>query len=214
MRLSAHLGRQPEYMSLLRAFIAADISKAIQQVIQDKIEELRRTIGNTPVRWTPSQNIHLTLKFLGDISPTNVDDLIQLLRAEADICSPFDIHINRLGCFPSSKRPRVLYIGIQSPAELETLQRKIEVTTARYGSKSESRSFSPHLTIGRIRQNATPADQQKIRKALEVIKIDSPGTIRVDSIHLYKSELKPSGAVYTKLFTAPLRTVIADNPKQ
>ena len=195
-------------MSLLRTFIAVDFPPFIQQAIQHNVDNLCKAIGDS-VRWVPAKNIHLTLKFLGDVSPANADILAQMLRAEADSCPSFDVSISGLGSFPNSRQPRVLFIGIQAPAELEALQRGIESATARLGYESESRAFSPHLTIGRVRENITPSDQQRIRKSLDETKIDSLGTARVDSVHLYKSELKPSGSVYTKLFSAPLRTVIA-----
>ena len=190
----------------LRTFIAVDIDSSILEIIHQKIKSLRKAIGSSAVRWVPTSNIHLTLKFLGDVSPDSVDALTRLIHTEADSNQQFDIHIGGLGSFPNSKRPRVLFTGIQAPAELEALQRGVESATAKLGYKSESRAFSPHLTIGRVRDNITSADQQKIRKTLEEIKIDSLGTARVDSVHLYKSELKPTGAIYTKLFSAPLQT--------
>jgi 2'-5' RNA ligase len=152
----------------------------------------------------PVENIHLTLKFLGNISLPNVDFLTQILATEADSCSQFDISISGIGSFPNSKRPRVLFIGIQAPAELDALQRGVESACARLGFKSEARPFSPHLTIGRVRQTVTFAEQKRIREILEETKIDSLGTASVNSVHLYNSDLKPTGAVYTKLFSAPL----------
>ena len=190
----------------LRTFIAVDIPPTTLQSIQQKVEPLQKAIGNSTIRWVPIRNFHLTLKFLGDISPDNVDALTRILHTEADSCQRFDLHVGGLGSFPNSKRPRVLFIGIQAPAGLEALQRGIESAAAKLGYKSESRAFSPHLTIGRVRDSATSADQQRIHKAMEEVKIDSLGTARVDSVHLYKSELKPTGSVYTKLFSAPLQT--------
>jgi len=99
----------------------------------------------------------------------------------------------------------VLFVGVQAPAELEALHRGIESACARLGYESKERGFSPHLTLGRVKQDASTADQQKIRRVSAELKIDSLGTARVDSVHLYKSELKPNGAVYTQLFSAPLR---------
>jgi 2'-5' RNA ligase len=193
-------------MSLLRIFIAADIPPSLQQAIQQKVGLLRKTIGDRSVRWVPVQNMHLTLKFLGDVSPANVESLKEILRNEADSCPVFDITISRLGSFPNSKRPRVLFIGIQAPAQLEALQRGIDSATSRLGYESEARPFSPHLTIGRVKETATASDLQKIRGILDQVKIDSLGTAGVDSVHLYKSELKPGGSVYSKLYSAPLRT--------
>jgi len=203
--LNARSGQPPENMSLLRTFIAVDIPPVIQQAIQHNVDNLRKSIGDS-VRWVPVHNIHLTLKFLGDVSPANVDLLTQMLRTEADSCPSFGISISGLGSFPNSKRPRVLWVGIQAPAGLEALQRGIESATARLGYEADTRPFSPHLTIGRVKEHVTSSDQQRIRKTLEEIKIDSLGTARVDSVHLYKSELKPTGSVYTKLFSAPLKS--------
>jgi len=196
-------------MSLLRSFIAVEIPHEIQQAIHQSTANLRKGVGSL-IRWVAPENMHLTLKFLGDISPASVDILTQMLRAEADSFLCFDIHLKGIGAFPNLKRPRVIYIGIQAPAGLEALQRGIESASHRLGYESDpngGRRFSPHLTIGRVRQGASTSDQQKIRQALENIHIDSLGTARVDSVHLYKSDLKPSGPVYTKLYSVPLKKI-------
>jgi 2'-5' RNA ligase len=194
-------------MSLLRTFIAVEIPQELQQIIYRDTAHLRNRIGAL-VRWVPSGNMHLTLKFLGSISPANLDILTQMMRAEADSCQPFAMQVGGLGCFPSPKRPRVIYIGLQAPAELEALQHGIGSATTRLGYESEERGFSPHLTIGRVRQNIPASDQQKIRRALEETQIDSLGIARVDSVHLYNSDLKPTGSVYTRLFSAPLKKIL------
>ncbi|MFT3893654.1 MAG: RNA 2',3'-cyclic phosphodiesterase [Anaerolineales bacterium] len=188
----------------MRAFIAVEIPHEIQQAIYKAISNFRQATGSL-IRWVPPENMHLTLKFLGDVSASNVEMLTQMLRAEADSSHCFDIRVGGLGSFPSLRRPRVIYIGIQAPAGLEALHHGVESASRRLGYESEERAFSPHLTIGRVKQDASASDQQKIRLALENIHIDSLGTARVDSVHLFKSELKPSGSVYTKLFSAPFK---------
>lgn len=197
-------------MSLLRAFIAVDIPPEIQQTIHKKTESLRNTLGAL-VRWIPAENVHLTLKFIGDTSQASVEFLIQMLRAEADSCPAFDMQLSGLGSFPSPKRARVIYIGIQARAELEALHRGIESASRRLGYESDAnggRGFSPHLTIGRVKQNILALEQQNIRRAIEEAKIDSFGTAKIDSVHLYKSDLKPTGSVYTQLYSAPLKKVV------
>ena len=191
-------------MSRLRAFIAVEIPLDIRQNVEHATSNLRRGTGSL-IRWVAVENMHLTLKFLGDIPTANVEVLTQMIRAEADSFNCFDIHLRGIGSFPNPKRPRVIYIGIQAPAELEAFQSQLEAATRRLGYNSEERAFAPHLTIGRVRQNIPQNDQQKIRRALEASKIDSPGTATVNSVHLYKSDLKPTGPVYTKLFSAHLR---------
>ena len=191
-------------MNLLRAFIAVELPFEIRQTVCNTTSRLRNEIGAL-VRWVSIENMHLTLKFLGDVSLSNVEMLSHMLRAETDLFNCFDLHLNGLGSFPNLKRPRVIYVGIQAPAVLESLRRGIESASRRLGYESEERGFSPHLTIGRVKQNVTATEQQTIRRALEGTKIDSLGTARVDSIQLFKSDLKPTGSVYTRLYSASLR---------
>ncbi len=191
-------------MSLLRAFIAVEIPSEIQQNVYKETSNFRKGIDSL-VRWVPVENMHLTLKFLGDVSPANVESLIQMLRNEAVAISCFTIHLTGLGSFPSLRRPRVIYIGIQAPTALDGLQRGIESASRRLGYEAEERPFSAHLTLGRVKQNITAIDQQKIRRAVEGTQVDLLGSARVDSVSLYKSELKPSGSVYTRLYSAPLK---------
>lgn len=191
-------------MSLLRLFIAIEIPAEIQQNIQEKTSNLRRGLDSL-VRWVPVENMHLTLKFLGDVSPSNVEFLTQMLRNESDAVQPFSMHLAGVGSFPNPKRPRVIYIGIQAPAALDALHRGIESAARKLGYSSEDRPFSAHLTLGRVKQNITATDQQKIRRLIEGTQVDLPGTARVDSVHLYKSDLQPGGSVYTRLYSAPLK---------
>jgi 2'-5' RNA ligase len=191
-------------MSMLRAFIAVEIPAEIQQKIHRETGNLRKGIDSL-VRWVPSQNMHLTLKFLGDVSPNSVEFIKQMLRTEAENIPCFDVHLAGLGAFPNLKRPRVLYVGLQAPAALDALARGIESASRRLGYEPEERPFSAHLTLGRVRQNVNVAEQQQIRRAVEGTQIDLPGTVRVDSVHLYKSDLNPGGSVYTRIYSAPLK---------
>lgn len=193
-------------MSLLRAFIAVEIPPDIHKEIESQTAPLRVALGTSLVRWTPVTNIHLTLKFLGDISPSNAKTLAQLLTNEASQHPAFEIQFRELGVFPNSKQPHVLWIGIQAPVVLAALQHAMEAITAKLGYPVEKRPFSPHLTIGRVKQNLSPAELQRIRTALEETSIDIPGSARISAVHLFKSQLKPTGAVYTCLHSAPLQS--------
>lgn len=193
-------------MSLLRAFIAVEIPPGIHQAIEDQTASIRATLNASLVRWVPAENIHLTLKFLGDVSPSNVELLEQMLSVEVSQHRTFEMKFGGLGAFPNPKRPRVIWIGIQAPAGLEALQHGIEAATATLGYPDEQRPFSPHLTIGRVKQNISTAGMQQIRAALGKTEVGSLGTTKVSAIHLFKSDLKPTGAVYTRLFSAPLKT--------
>jgi len=192
-------------MSLLRAFIAVEIPPEVHQAIEVKTAPIRAALNKSLVRWVPTSNIHLTLKFLGDVSPANVEMLAQMLNVEVGQHQPFEMAFEGLGAFPNSKRPRVIWIGIQAPAGLEALQHGIEAATATLGYPPEKRPFSPHLTIGRVKQKVGSAGMQKIRSALEETRVGSLGSAQVTSVHLFKSDLKPTGAVYTRLFSALLK---------
>ena len=189
----------------MRAFIAIELPATTQNVIQKQTAHLRQTLGDDLIRWVPTYNTHITLKFLGDVASTHVDFLKQMLAREANIYSEFDIQFGSLGSFPTSKRPRVLWIGFHPPASLASLQGDIESEATRLGYKKEERAFSPHLTIGRVRREASSMDLQKIRAVWESIQLGNIPAARVDSVHLFKSDLKPTGSVYTKLFTVKLR---------
>jgi len=191
-------------MNLVRAFIAVELPIFLQDAIQTATAGLRKTLGPDLIRWTPAHNVHLTLKFLGDVSPANIDILKQMLTMESAQHSAFDMHVEGIGSFPTPKRPRVLWVGLNAPAALPSLAHSIETASAKLGYPAEERGFSPHLTIGRVRQNASAVDLQKIRTALEETKIGNLGVARVDAIILFKSDLQPSGSVYTHLFSAPL----------
>lgn len=191
-------------MTLLRAFIAVEIPLPIRQAILDQTESLRAALGSI-VRWVPLDNMHLTLKFIGDVSPANVDMLSQMLTNETTDCAPFSMDIGGLGSFPTPRRARVIWIGIHAPAALTSLQRGLESAAARLGYEEEARPFSPHLTIGRVRQQVSASDQRQVRAALEKTQVGALGSADVTAVHLFKSDLKSSGAEYTRLFSAPLK---------
>jgi len=191
-------------MGLLRVFIAIEISPLLQNAIEKQTAGLRRALGSDLVRWVHAENMHLTLKFIGDIASSHVDFLKQLLAREATLHSQFDLQISGLGSYPSPRKPHVLWVGLHAPADLATLQKSIEAGTTRLGYEQDERPFSPHLTIGRVRQNISPSEFPKIRAAMDNIQLGNIGIARVDSIHLIKSDLQPSGSIYTKLFSAPL----------
>ena len=191
-------------MSVIRAFIAIDLPPDVQNCLAQISEELIDQLGEKSVRWVPVENIHLTLKFLGDVSLNNLDVLKEILSSETATQKPIEISIGRLGAFPKVRRPRVIWVGIEAPPELLALQRSIEGRTIKVGYPPDERDFSPHLTLGRVSRTASPEDVRKIGDVLSTSLVGFLGAAWVKAIHLYKSDLQPSGAVYSKMFTAPL----------
>ena len=130
-----------------------------------QLEEVNRHIKSArlpgaAVRWVAVKKIHLTLKFLGDVSESNLPVLYEILRREAEKQAAFEIQVGGLGAFPSVNSPRVIWIGVEAPAELAALQHGIDVETARVGYAGEERDFSPHLTLGRIAHNASSEERR------------------------------------------------------
>ncbi len=192
-------------MSVIRAFVAIDLPVEILQHLEQVSVQLKKRLEGVPVRWVPVDNIHLTLKFLGDVSPANVDMLKKILQIEVDGHHAFEISVGGLGAYPSPHRPRVVWVGVEAPAELTAVQNGVESAMARLGYAREERPFSPHLTLGRVSRNAVGRDERLIGESIEAIKLGFLGVARVNEVHLYKSDLQPNGAVYTRLFTASLK---------
>ena len=142
-------------MSVIRAFIAIELSPEIQEKLKHLTSQLKQQLEGVPVKWVPVENIHLTLKFLGNVSITNIEVLERILEAEVSNHHPFEISVGELGAFPSTRRPRVAWVKLQAPPDLFEIQRCIEQEAARLGYAREKRSFKPHLTLGRVSRNAS-----------------------------------------------------------
>jgi 2'-5' RNA ligase len=192
-------------MSVIRAFIAIDLSPEILQRLEQVSVQLKTRLEGVPVRWVLVDNIHLTLKFLGDVSLANVEMLKKILKTEVNEHHAFEISVGGLGAFPSPHRPRVVWVGLEAPTELMAVQNGVESAMARLGYAREERPFSAHLTLGRVSRNAMGRDERLIGDAIEAIKLGFLGVARVNEVHLYKSDLHPNGAVYTRLSTASLK---------
>ena len=198
-------------MTVIRAFIAVDLSAEAQRRLQQVSQQLRRSPGAAAVRWVAPENIHLTLMFLGDVSPNNLSLLQQALLSDAQVHNRFEFSLGGLGAFPSLARPRVVWLGVQASPELAALQSAIQHSMERLGYQSEERDFSPHLTLGRVSRSAVPQDVRSLSETLqqsisqEGMRRDlATGTIAVQQVNLYRSDLRPEGPIYTILFSAPL----------
>jgi 2'-5' RNA ligase len=191
-------------MSVIRAFIAIDLSPEIQRGLDEVVGNYRAQLPNIPIRWVAASNIHLTLKFLGDVSLSNLNMLTDMIQVEISSHHQFDISVGGSGAFPNLHQPRVIWVGGEAPSELTAIQNGIEATTGRLGYAREERAFSPHLTLGRVSRNAATQDIKTISKALESTRIGFLGATCVENVHLYRSDLRPTGAVYTQIFSASL----------
>lgn len=192
-------------MTVVRAFIAVDLSAEVLGRLEYLSGQLKGRIPGTAVRWVTVKNIHLTLKFLGDVSISNLDILYKILEVEASKQPEFEIRVAGLGAFPSTNRPRVIWVGVEAPGELSGLQRGIETETSRLGYTGEERGYSPHLTLGRVSRTVTAPELRQISDALVGAKVGLLGLCLIKAVHLYRSELNPQGSIYTKLYSGELR---------
>jgi RNA 2',3'-cyclic 3'-phosphodiesterase len=192
---------------MLRSFIALEIPAEIQSAIAHATSPLKDTLRKPLIRWVASQNVHLTLKFLGDVSPANLERLAEMLAKEVAAHEMFSLSVGGLGAFPNSRRARVIWIGLDSPPALAALQRGLDAAAAQLGYPREERPFSPHLTIGRVTQAVSTADLQHICRALDSTKVGILGTVSVQAIHIFKSDLRPGGSVYTRLYGLPMKPI-------
>lgn len=191
-------------MSVIRAFIAISLTSEIHQHLDQVIKAYQNKLDRVPVRWVPAENIHLTLKFLGDVSVASLEMLTTILKNEVAGHHPFEISVGGSGAFPNNRRPRVIWVGVEAPPELAAIQNGVENAMARLGYPREERPYSPHLTLGRVSRGATLEDIRRISSALEAAKVGFLGAACVEEISLFRSDLKPTGAEYTRVVSAPL----------
>ena len=178
----------------MRCFIAIDISDEARKALADVIEKLGQK--QKGIRWIKPENIHITLKFLGETSEELVPDIISRLSSIFSGHVPFTITVRGTGVFPSIRNPNVLWTGIDESKDLKYLTSLIEDSMAELGFEKETRDFSPHLTIGRVkdRRGAEPVITE-----LYAMQDTLFGTVPVGEAFLMKSVLKAAGAEYSKV---------------
>ena len=185
----------------LRAFIAVGVSDALRQRLAAEQQRLRSSLPGAS--WTRPEGIHLTLHFLGDISPHLAERLgVELARACAP-CSPFELVVRGLGVFPSPRRPRVIWVGVEGRDDLHALHAACASVLHRRKLGAQRRRYHPHLTLARFRR---PLRKSAVAGLLEAL--DDPpaemGRVPVREVCLYRSELRTDGALHTVIARAPL----------
>jgi 2'-5' RNA ligase len=182
----------------IRAFFAVALDAATRRAAAAWTHSLRERPGGDGVRWVREESLHVTLRFLGDIDPARVPDLVRDVALETTGVEPFRLCLGAARLFPSERRPRVVALGLEPLAPLEALAAAVARGVAAAGFAPEERPFQAHLTIGRVKQRAA--------RRLDVTVPDTVGSEACDVTQavLFRSELQRTGARYTPLERVPL----------
>ncbi len=176
-------------------FIAIEIEKRVKDRILEFLNHLKKS--DLGIRWVAPENLHVTVKFIGDIDPIILPSLIESLENVASHFCPFTIQIENIGAFPATKKPRILYTGLGDREEtLPRMVEEIEEELEKYGINRESKQYVGHITVGRTKS------QKNIHKLIEFLHSDSDqffGKECVKHISLIESELTPKGPIYRTL---------------
>jgi 2'-5' RNA ligase len=185
---------------MIRSFIAIDLPEATRHGLAAVQEQLKQS--GAGVRWVKPGSIHLTLKFLGNIHPAQVEDIALAVAQEIRDEPPITLGAAGLGAFPSRRKPRVIWIGMEGEVQrLNGIQARVENALEPLGFVREKRAFRPHLTIGRVKDRRR---LQALSDAMATLDMKPFNSFDADEIILYKSDLRPTGAIYTKLHRMPL----------
>ena len=186
----------------LRTFLAIDLPSCLLNSIVNKQRDLKQVFPS--IDWAKSAKVHLTLKFLGDTPESKIPELQQVVAKAVKGIEPFVINLRGFGVFPHKRAPRTLWTGIEGDSEiLLDLNRKIETEVSQLGFPPEGKPFHPHLTLARIKKNQR-ATGEAIEKASILADPFIFGSLLVEQVTLFKSELRPTGSVYTKLWAVSL----------
>jgi len=193
----------PAARETLRAFVAVEVPESLRDRCAAVGKRLSRHAKG--VSWVKAENLHLTLRFLGSARPAQLSRLAESIAHKAAKMHPFDIELAGLGCFPSPRRARVIWIGVGEGVELlRSLAEKVEGAAGKAGFARESRPFSGHLTLGRVRMRDDVAGSGDLS---ELINRENPGVLgrfRVPEVTLMHSRLHPGGSIYTPINRIPL----------
>jgi 2'-5' RNA ligase len=182
----------------VRLFVALDIPEAVRTAIKSLIGELKPLDDSW--KWVRTVNLHVTLKFLGEVAPDKLTKIVEALRT-APAAGPVVLTFRGLGFFPNEHRPRVLWVGMDAPQSLIGLAAAVEATLVGVGFAREEREFTPHLTLARSK-NGTVSPQ--LREAIATLSAMQFGMMDASTFHLVESRLKSSGPEYTTLESFPL----------
>ena len=191
-------------MESIRAFIAIGLPAEVKASLARVQDELRRR-GLASVKWVAPDSVHLTLKFLGNVEAGKIEPVAAAMSRGAQGVAAFELSLGTPGAFPNLRAPRVICLRLGGDTDsLSALQRGIERSVAPLGFPPEKRPFSPHLTLGRVRDRASPNDRRFLGETVSSLDVETSLSFDVESVSLMRSTLTPERAIYDRLASMPL----------
>ena len=180
---------------MIRSFLAIEVPETILKKIGQVQEDLKSS--HADVRWVSPEKIHLTLKFFGNIDEARIEPIVKSIQSPTQATVPFPLRVKGLGAFPHLKNPRVIWTGLIDEEEaLVSFQKRVETELEKIEFEPEGRPFQAHLTLGRAKSNR---GRDELVARMERYREEEFGDFRVERVTLFKSDLKPTGPIYTRL---------------
>jgi len=196
-------------MSTIRSFIAIEIDQSNRHKVSSLVSSLKKS--NADVKWLKDDQMHLTLKFLGNIQRPDIQKISWELKEMLKAFKTFNIRFSKIGGFPSMDHPRVIWLGIDKGSDvLKDLNNKVEKGLGKIGIKKEGREYRAHLTLGRVRSLKNIPELVRLIKETDICFQDE---IKIERIVLFQSTLTKKGAIYTSLGTYDLLTTPCKQPE-
>ena len=192
-------------MEQVRSFIAIELPDELKVGLSHLQDRLK--LGKqSSVKWVNLRSIHLTLKFLGNITVDRISDITRVMEEATQGIPPFRLEVKELGAFPNLRRVQVVWVGVNGEVDkLGRLQQRIESNLVHLGFAPESRPFTPHLTLARLRDRASLDERQRFGQLIASTKFEATYIIKVDAINLMRSQLTREGAIYSRISSVQLR---------
>ena len=187
-------------MENIRTFIALELPEELKKKLSQVQQKFIEKTGG--VRWVKPENLHLTLKFLGSTPQDKVPEVIRALEQAAEGMSRFGYFVSGLGAFPNPRNPKVIWAGMKTGSELAAFQQKLDDSLSSIGVPQEKRPFSAHLTLGRVKD---PKARRQLRIVLQEYCQEDLGRFEAARFVFFRSDLQPTGPVYSVLKTAELK---------
>ncbi len=184
----------------MRLFIAINFPDAMRKRLWSEAAPLHD--AGYPVKWVAADNIHMTVKFLGEVDESRAGAIGVGLRSAVADTKTFGLPVGQFGAFPSAKRPRVLWVGCETPPVLELLEDAMEREMSKIGLETDGRAFRPHITIGRVRREARPAELKGLEQ--DLVRLEFFEEPQIASVDLIGSHLGPKGPHYERLASVEL----------